>query len=265
MRNRCLVSALLPWIAVAASSAAASMAPAISVAPAPATSEPRAAAPARDTVVLLPGLGRSPRSMRRLGRDLETRGYRVVAVAYPTRRETVEELSRRVGAVVAEHCPDDGGRVHFVTHSLGGIVVRHYLAHGRPANLGRVVMLSPPNGGSELVDLLKQVPFVRDHLGPSRGQMGTDPESPPSLLGGVDYEVGVIAGGRSVNPLFSWLLPGDDDGVVAVERMKVDGMRDMVVVPRGHTFIMNGRDTIEQTLTFLRDGVFARPAGRPAA
>jgi hypothetical protein len=145
-----------------------------------------------------------------------------------------------------------------VTHSPGGIVVRHYLAGSRPANLGRVVMLSRPNGGSKIVDLLKQVPFVRDHLGPSRGRMGTDAGSIPARLGPVDYEVGVIAGGRSVNPLFSWLLPGDDDGVVAVARMKVDGMRDLVVVPRGHTFIMNGCDTIEQTAAFLRDGAFAR-------
>ena len=228
----------------------------------PAAAPPALDAPAAgDTVVLLHGLGRSPRSMRRIERALLASGYRVVNPQLPTRRETVEELSRRLAGIVAENAPAGGGRVHFVTHSLGGIVVREYLAHDRPANLGRVVMLSPPNGGCEIVDLLKRAPFVRDHLGPARGALGTDTASPPSRLGPVDYEVGVIAGDRSVNPLFSWLLPGSDDGVVAVERTRVAGMRDMVVVPHGHTFIMNGPDTIAEAVAFLRDGVFIHPPG----
>jgi triacylglycerol lipase len=226
--------------------------------PAPASPVVSTATPP-DTVVLLHGLGRSPRSMRRLERALATDGYRVVNVPFPTRRESVEELSRRLAALVAEEIPAGGGRVHFVTHSLGGIVVRDYLAHDRPANLGRVVMLSPPNGGCEIVDLLKRTPFLRNHVGPSRGELGTDAASPPTRLGPVDYEVGVIAGDRSVNPLFSWLLPGADDGVVAVERTKVAGMRDMVITPHGHTFIMNGRDTIAETLAFLRCGRFIHP------
>ena len=123
-------------------------------------------------------------------------------------------------------------------------------------------MLSPPNGGCEIVDLLREVPLLRDHLGPARGALGTKPGGVPARLGPVDYEVGVIAGGRSWNPLFSWLLPGEDDGVVAVDRMRVAGMRDLRIVPRSHSFIMNGRDTIALTAAFLKDGAFgAEQAG----
>ena len=218
------------------------------------------AAPA-DTVFLVPGLGRSPRSMRRLERDLTGRGYRVVNLPFDSRSETVDALARRLADLVDLFAPGDGGRVHFVTHSMGGLVVRDYLARSRPDNLGRVVMLSPPNGGSEIVDLLHRVPLLGAHLGPSRGALGTTAVDVPATLGPVDYEVGVVAGGRSFNPIFSWLLPGEDDGVVSVARMRVDGMRELRVVPRSHSFIMNGRDSIALTAAFLRDGTFGPDRG----
>lgn len=245
------------WIAAAPILAAACHAakPVVAM-PAPgATVVATIAAPA-DTVFLVPGLGRSPRSMRKLERHLQARGYRVVNLPFDTRRETIERLALRLEERVMQFAPPGSGRVHFVTHSLGGIVVRQYLARQAPANLGRVVMLSPPNGGSEIVDLLRRVPIVRDHLGPARGDLGTRPDDAPLRLGPVGYEVGVIAGGRSWNPLFSWILPGDDDGVVAVSRMRVAGMRELRVVPRSHSFIMNGGDTIALTSAFLADGTF---------
>ena len=120
-------------------------------------------------------------------------------------------------------------------------------------------MLSPPNGGSELADLLRKVPLVRKAAGPNRPQLGTDPAGLPASLGSVDFNLGVIAGDRSFNPLFSLLIPGPDDGFVAVERAKVKGMTDFLIVPRTHTFIMRSRQVIEQTLRFLRDGSFDHP------
>jgi hypothetical protein len=221
------------------------------------------AGPGRDTVVLLHGLGRTPRSMRRLETALRARGYRVENVGYPSRRADIATLSEHLGAALERCCAAVPGRIHFVTHSLGGIVVRHYLAGRRVDNLGRVVMLGPPNGGSELVDLLKRVPGLRRHLGPSREQLGTDAASPPAGLGPVGFELGVIAGSRSFNPLFSSLLPGPDDGMVAVARTRVEGMRDFLVVPRTHTFMMRSREVARQTVAFLENGVFARGrAGR---
>ena len=219
----------------------------------------------QDTVVLLHGLGRSPRSLKRIERELFKHGYRVVNVAYPTGRESIEGLSARLGAVLARQAIGRTGRVHFVTHSMGGIVLRYYLHGHRIDQMGRVVMLSPPNAGSELVDLLKGIPWVGDHAGPSREQLGTDASSLPSRLGPVGFELGVIAGNRSWNPLFSWVLPGEDDGMVSVERAKVGGMSDFLVVSRTHTFLMNDREVIRQTLAFLRDGRFDHSADEKAA
>ena len=146
--------------------------------------------------------------------------------------------------------------MHFVTHSFGGILLRYYLREKSLPNLGRVVMLSPPNGGSELADLLAKIPLVRRAAGPNRRRLGTDPGSLPAILGPVDFDLGVITGDRSLNPLFSLLIPGPDDGFVGVERAKVRGMTDFLVVPRTHTFIVRSRQVIEQTLKFLRDGSF---------
>ena len=194
--------------------------------------------------------------MKRLARRLEAQGYHVVNFAYASRRESVQDHSEHLDTELARCCLERDVRVHFVTHSLGGIVVRYYLEHNRPENLGRVVMLGPPNGGSELVDLMKRIPVVRHHVGPSRGQLGTDLSSLPVQLGPVDFDLGVIAGTRTWNPLFSWVLPGRDDGMVSVERTKVEGMSDFLTVSRTHTFMMRGRDVIAQTVAFLRNGQF---------
>lgn len=212
----------------------------------------------RETVVLMHGLGRSPRSMNRLEKGLVAEGYSVANLAYESRRQSVEEIAENLYADLARRGLESEPRVHFVTHSLGGIVLRHYLRGHRPANLGRVVMLGPPNGGSELVDLLRRLPVLRHHPGPARGQLGTGAASLPARLGPVDFELGVIAGTRSWNPLSLCVLPGPDDGVVPVARARVDGMTGFLTVRRTHTFMMRGSDVIEQTIGFLRTGRFAR-------
>jgi pimeloyl-ACP methyl ester carboxylesterase len=220
--------------------------------------------PEPDLVVLLHGLNRTPRSMRKLERALAADGYAVLNLRYPARKQGVDDLAEHLGRAVTETRADPRQRVHFVTHSLGGMVVRRYLQTKPDVHVGRVVMLSPPNGGSELVDLLRKIPVLRKHPGPSRGQLGTGPEDLPARLGPVDFEVGVITGERSLNPLFSWLIPGRDDGMVSVERAKVAGMADFLVVPRTHTFIMKSRDVIDQARAFLRNGTFDRRPGGTA-
>jgi pimeloyl-ACP methyl ester carboxylesterase len=201
--------------------------------------------------------------MKRLERALAADGYAVLNLRYPARRQGVEDLAAHLGRAVIQSRSAPDQRVHFVTHSLGGIVVRYYLQTRPPLNVGRVVMLGPPNGGSELVDLMRKIPLLRKHTGPSRGQLGTGPEGMPARLGPVNFEVGVIAGERSLNPLFSWLIPGRDDGMVSVERAMVAGMTDFLVVSRTHTFIMSTQEVIRQTRAFLRNGKFDhRPGDR---
>jgi len=212
-----------------------------------------------DAVVLLHGLGRTDLSMTRLQGMLSDHGYRVVNVDYPSMEHSIEHLASEVLApAVHQCCSGSDSVVHFVTHSMGGIVLRYYLADHDLDNLGRVVMLSPPNQGSEVADWAAESPFIQKLLGPSTEQLGTGPESVPNQLGPVDFELGIIAGNKTLNPLFSRMIPGDDDGKVSVERTKVEGMADFLVVPHSHTYIMWREAVIDQVVFFLENGKFQR-------
>jgi len=209
-----------------------------------------------DCVILLHGIGRTSRSMRPLESYLKKQGCRVINLGYPSTEYPIEELADFIGEKVEQVSGVQASRLHFVTHSLGGILLRCYLKKNRPENLGRVVMLGPPNRGSELVDRLRKTFLFRIIYGPAGQQLGTEPTGVPSQLGPVDFELGVITGSNSLNPLFSYLIPGEDDGKVSVESAKVEGMADFLVVPRSHPFIMNSPEVAEQVVHFLRYGRF---------
>ena len=199
--------------------------------------------------------------MRKLEKSLISRGYSVINIDYPSRKQPIEWLAEEnLGPVIARCRQIPGTKIHFVTHSTGGIIVRYYLKHHDLPELGRVVMLSPPNQGTELVDRFKDNFLFRAFNGPAGLQMGTEPHSIPLKLGPVDFELGVITGSQSLNPAASRLIPGPDDGVIAVERAKVAGMSDFLVAPATHTFIMIHRGVIEQVIHFLEHGAFKTAA-----
>jgi len=211
-----------------------------------------------DYVVLLHGLARSAGSMGAMEERLTEEGYRVVNIDYPSTDHPIEELVAFVSGEIEAACTDTSAEVHFVTHSLGGIVVRAYLKQQPPTDNCRVVMLSPPNQGSEIVDWLGDTYLFRAVMGPAGQQLGTDSASTPNTLGPVDFELGVITGDASLNPVFSRIISGPDDGKVSVERARVGGMRDFLVVPHSHPFIMSRPVVIEQTVFFLEHGRFRR-------
>lgn len=217
-------------------------------------------ASAGEAVVLLHGLARSPASMAPLARSLEDAGYAVCNVGYPSRRHPVEVLARaHVAPAIARCFPDREQPLHFVTHSMGGIVVRQLAASGAVPRIGRVVMLSPPNQGSEVVDALGDWRLFQALNGPAGAQLGTAATLPPAHLGPPSFELGVIAGKRSINWGLSLLIPGADDGKVAVRRARLAGMRDFRVIACSHPFMPADDEAIAQTLHFLRTGHFAAP------
>jgi pimeloyl-ACP methyl ester carboxylesterase len=216
------------------------------------------AACASECVVLLHGLARSSMSMNKMQRELEKTGYVTANVDYPSRDHTVEALADIAVPEGLTACRAHGEvtRIHFVTHSLGGILVRQYLSGHEIDELGRVVMLGPPNQGSNAVDELEDVPGFDWLNGPAGRQLGKGDESVPLRLGPADFELGVIAGNRTIDPITSAVLDNPDDGRVSVEDTKLEGMADFVVVDHSHAFMMRMRRPIELTKTFLATGSF---------
>ncbi|MBN2516190.1 MAG: alpha/beta hydrolase [Deltaproteobacteria bacterium] len=215
-----------------------------------------------ECVVLLHGLARTKHSMNTMEKQLKTEGFEVVNWGYPSRHHTIEKLAEDAIPAAVEACRNKGATtIHFVTHSMGSILVRYYLKHHEIKGLGRVIMLSPPNGGSEVVDTFKDTfPFRFIH-GPAGKELGTDAFSLPRRLGKVEFDSGVITGDRSINLINSLLIPGTDDGKVSVTNAQVEGMSDFLVVHVSHPFIMKNREVITQTIYFLKNGKFNRNEG----
>ena len=213
-----------------------------------------------ETVIVVHGLGRTPASMAILVERLEAAGFRVLNFGYPSTDEPIESLVARLRATVEDCCAQDMESVHFVTHSMGGLLVRFYLDAHSPNHAGRVVMLAPPNQGSEVADfvteLMAESPVLGVILGPAGSRLGTDSAGIAQQLGPADFEVGIITGNRSMNLINSWLIPGPDDGKVAVDRARLEGAEAFLVVEATHTFIMNHRGVADQTIYFLREGRF---------
>jgi pimeloyl-ACP methyl ester carboxylesterase len=212
---------------------------------------------AMEGVVLLHGLCRTSASMNRMAAALTGAGYLVDNIDYPSRRARVGMLSEQViGAAMKNDKLAGCDKVHFVTHSLGGILVRDYFSRHHDPRLGRVVMLGPPNQGSEVVDRLKDWSVFTKVNGPAGVELGTHQDSVPHQLGPATFDLGVIAGDRSINWINSLMIPGADDGKVSVQNTRVAGMKDHLVVHTAHPFIMRNRKVIAATLRFLQTGAF---------
>ena len=213
----------------------------------------------REAVILLHGLARTSTSMNKMQKALEDEGFKTCNIDYPSTQHRISILAQEHILPKIKACVGNiDSPIQFVTHSIGGILVRYFAKHALISHMGRVVMLSPPNQGSEVVDALGDTWFFEFINGPAGKELGTDTGSIPLRLGPANFEVGIITGSRSINLILSLIIDGRDDGKVSVERAKLEGMKDFLVLPSTHPFIMRNEKAIAQTIYFLNHGVFKK-------
>jgi len=203
-----------------------------------------------DTVILLHGLWRSMWAMDPMAKFLHQDGYHTINIPYPSFRKPIEEIVDLVSNTITKH--GNGRPVHFVTHSLGGIITRQLLTEVAPEQTGKVVMLAPPNQGSEIIDWLANCAPLKKTLGPAGAKLGSDTLDAPGLPQHLDSAV--IMGRRSSIPFFRWLLDSENDGIVSVERGKIEGINEFHVIDTDHTFISTEPQVMKMTCDFLRQG-----------
>ncbi|MBL4606525.1 MAG: hypothetical protein JKY01_01685 [Pseudomonadales bacterium] len=225
----------------------------------PAFSQTKQTSARQQCVIILHGLGRTRLAMQAIQKTLTHDGYQVWSESYPSTLKDISQLATETINEALSYCRSyNSTHIHFVTHSLGGILLRYYLQDQHPKEPGYIVMLSPPNHGSEVVDHLKNNKLFQYFLGPAGQQLGTDKNSIPNTLKPVNAVIGIITGNNSFEPWFSNKIPGQDDGKVSTESAKLTEMRDYLVIKSGHTFIMNNSYAIEQIQYFLKHGKFLR-------
>ena len=221
---------------------------------------PASANATQDGVVLLHGISRTARSFRKMQTALEGRGFVTLNQDYASRRKALEALAEDVHPAIQRFADRIDGSVHFVCHSMGGLLARVYIARHRPKRLGRVVMLGTPNSGSEIADRLKNFGPYRAFFGPAGQQLGTQrDDAVNALLPPPDYPVGIVAGNRSIDPLAGSMLPKPHDGRVSVENTRINGMADHVLVDTSHPWLVRNSVAVAQTIAFLQDGAFVKP------
>ncbi len=210
-------------------------------------------------VLLLHGMGRSALSMRSMQQTLKQQGYHTLNQSYPsTGSDTIAQLSQHALTAMLARCRQHSP-IHVVTHSLGGILIRQYLQKNQLPHGSRIVMLSPPNHGSEITDNYRQQRWYRFLTGTPGQQLSTDSNSLPNRLAAIDYPIGIITGNRSWEPWFTRLFKGENDGKVSVASARLKEMHDFLVVKQSHTLIMNSPNVQQQVIHFLRYGRFHHP------
>lgn len=210
-----------------------------------------------DYVVILHGIARSSKHMQKLANYLQKDGFDIINLDYPSTTYKIEDLTEIINKEISKKITQDK-QIHFVGYSMGGLMVRALIHKYHYKNLGKVVQLAPPNQGSEVADFVKNFWLYKKIYGPAGQQLTTNQSSIKHLFGEVDYELGIIAGNATIDPISSLIIFGEDDGKVAVEKTKLEGMKDHIVVSASHTFFPSNKEVQKQTLYFLRNGRFIK-------
>lgn len=208
-----------------------------------------------DYVVILHGIARSNKHMQKLATYLQKDGFEVINLSYPSTTYPIEELTEIINKDILAQATENK-KIHFIGYSMGGLMVRALIHKYHYKNLGKVVQLAPPNQGSEVADFVKNFWPYKKIFGPAGQQLVTNQTAVKHLFGEVNYELGIIAGNATIDPISSAIIPGENDGKVAVERTKVEGMKDHIVISASHTLFPSNKTVQKQTLFFLKNGNF---------
>ncbi len=211
---------------------------------------------AEEYVVMLHGIARTTKHMQKLEKYLSKRNYDVINIAYPSTDHNLEELTNIIHKKISNKITKDK-KINFVGYSMGGLLVRIILNKHQYKNMGKVVQLAAPNQGSEVSDVLKNNILYKKFYGPAGQQLTTNQSKIKNLLNDrINYELGVIAGCATIDPISSLIIPGRDDGKVSIASTRLKGMKDHIVIRSSHTFFPSNKKVQKQTLHFLRNGQF---------
>ena len=210
-----------------------------------------------ETVVVLHGISKDNRITYLLSKRLSEAGFEIYNISYPYKNETIQDISDFLHKKIIDLGIDKKEKINFVGHSMGGLIIRNYIHKYHPKNLHRVVMVATPNHGSELADKLQNWKIYKWKFGTvSAKQLGTDQFNLKNAFGNVNYELGIIAGKTWWNPIFSYILPGEDDGIVSVESTKLDGMKEHIILNFPHTTGIMKKSVANNVIKFLKNGTF---------
>lgn len=208
----------------------------------------------KNGVVLLHGIFRTHHSMAGMAKFLERQGFSVLNLSYPSTRHDLETLADIIHPSIEQFAIGLEEKIHFVGYSMGGLLIRTYLHKFRPPKLGRVVMVGTPNSGSEVADFIRGWPLYKKVYGPAGQQLITDQSAFQHLFGEIDYELAVIAGSRSIDPVSSYIIGKPNDGKVSIDSTRLNGMKGHKVLPASHTFFPSNRRMWNAALGFLQTG-----------
>lgn len=212
----------------------------------------------QESVFLLHALALNARSLSPLANALSQAGYETFNLDYPSRQENLADLAQEIYHQL-QPLLNQNRLCHFVSHSMGSLVLRELLSQYTLPKLGRIIMIAPPNHGSEVADFFHHWFFYKKFFGPAAQQLTTRAaKNYPNEE--INYELGIIAGNCCLDPFCAFLLKKPHDGKVTVESTKMKGMKDHIVLPAIHALIMRNKKTIYQVIHFLKNGKFDHTA-----
>lgn len=210
----------------------------------------------KEKVILIHGFARNNMSMWKLASSIEKAGYEVERVGYKSLRKNIDEIKKIVFKQFDKNIDSKYEKVHFVGHSLGGLLIRSYLGNHNVKNLGNVVLIGSPSHGTEAVDYYKDKKWFK-LTGPIAVELGTNGSKFLESLTQPYYNLGVIAGNKEIK-LFEHVLKGQDDGLVRVESTKIKGMSDFIIIKANHAGMRFNKNVAHQTISFLKNGKFKK-------